>query len=78
MNNEDLVVKATLTLRLVRSFEHRNIKHVVLRDVDLTWNSSRFMEHVNSCKFFSEYPWVRANTEKTHFFEERRLSSPLI
>jgi len=50
MNADDLVVKSTLTVRLIRSFEHRNIKHIVLHDVDLTWKSSRFMEHVNSCK----------------------------
>jgi len=51
MSAEDVVVKSTVTVRLIRSFEHRNIKHVVLRDVDLTWKSSRFMEFVNSCKF---------------------------
>jgi len=50
MSTDDLVVKSTLTIRLIRSFEHRNIKHVVIRDVDLTWKSSRFMEYVKSCK----------------------------
>lgn len=50
MKNEDSVVKSTLTVRLIRSFVHRNIKHIVLRDVDLTWKSSRFMEYVTSCE----------------------------
>jgi len=51
MSKVDLDVKSTLTVRLIRSFEHRNIKHIVLRDVDLSWKSCRFMEYVNSCKF---------------------------
>jgi len=50
MNKEDKVENSTLNLRLIRSFEHRNIRHIVLRDVDLTWKSSRFMEYVNNCK----------------------------
>jgi len=50
MNNEDLVLKSTLTVRLIRSFEHRNIKHIVLRDVDLTWKCSNFMDYVNNRK----------------------------
>jgi len=53
MHAEDSVVKSTLTVRLIRSFEHRNIKHIVLRDVDLTWKCSRFMDYVNSCKLLN-------------------------
>jgi len=50
MNKEDQVENSILNLRLIRSFEHRNIRHIVLRDVDLTWKHSRFMEYVNNCK----------------------------
>ena len=55
MNADNLVVKSTLTVRLIRSFEHRNIKHIVLRDVDLTWKSSQFMEYVNLRKLLNNY-----------------------
>ncbi|XP_063423021.1 UPF0538 protein C2orf76 homolog [Mytilus trossulus] len=36
----------TITIRLVRSFEHRNIKHIVLHDVDFTQTASSFKEAI--------------------------------
>ena len=38
---------ATLTVRLVRSLEHRNVKHVVFKEVDLNQRTAEFMELVN-------------------------------
>lgn len=36
----------TVTIRLVRSFEHRNIKHIVLHDVDFSQTVSSFKEAI--------------------------------
>ncbi|VDI59931.1 UPF0538 protein C2orf76 homolog isoform X1 [Mytilus galloprovincialis] len=36
----------TITVRLVRSFEHRNIKHIVLHDVDFTQTVNSFKEAI--------------------------------
>ncbi|OWF40497.1 UPF0538 protein C2orf76 homolog [Mizuhopecten yessoensis] len=38
----------TVTVRLIRSFEHRNIKPVVFQDVDLTQKTRTFMECVDN------------------------------
>lgn len=37
---------ATVTIRLIRSFEHRNLKHVVYHDVDLTQSVADFKNFV--------------------------------
>ena len=37
----------TVTVRLIRSFEHRNIKHVVYHDIELTQTVEQFMERIN-------------------------------
>lgn len=37
----------TVTVRLIRSFEQRNIKHVVYKDVDLNQSVENFIEYVN-------------------------------
>lgn len=34
----------TLTIRLIRSFEHRNIKFIVLKSVDLNWSTEELIE----------------------------------
>jgi hypothetical protein len=34
----------TITVRLIRSFEQRNIRFVVLKDVDLTWTTEQLIE----------------------------------
>ncbi|KAK3869157.1 hypothetical protein Pcinc_025520 [Petrolisthes cinctipes] len=34
----------TVTVRLIRSFEHRNIRNLVLRDVDVEISTQNFME----------------------------------
>ena len=34
----------TLTIRLIRSFEHRNIKFLVLKNVDLSWSTEQLIE----------------------------------
>ena len=34
----------TLTLRLIRSFEQRNIKFLVLKTVDLNWTTEELIE----------------------------------
>ncbi|KAH3716787.1 UPF0538 protein C2orf76 homolog [Dreissena polymorpha] len=40
MSSEDTVV---VTVRLIRSFEHRNIKHVVYRDIRLDQSVAEFI-----------------------------------
>lgn len=42
MSQEGVIV----TIRLIRSFEHRNIRHLVLRHVDLDWTAGQLMERV--------------------------------
>jgi len=39
-------VAATLTVRLIRSFEYRNIKYVIFKDVPLDQTVEHFMETV--------------------------------
>ncbi|XP_022304395.1 UPF0538 protein C2orf76 homolog isoform X1 [Crassostrea virginica] len=39
---------ATVTVRLIRSFEHRNLKHVVYHDVDLSQNTKVFKDFVRN------------------------------
>lgn len=39
---------ATVTIRLIRSFEHRNLKHVVYHDVDLTQSVGTFIDFVKN------------------------------
>lgn len=39
--------KAILTVRLIRSFQHRNIKHIVMKDVDLHMSAKDFMQLIN-------------------------------
>ncbi|XP_034309221.2 UPF0538 protein C2orf76 homolog isoform X2 [Magallana gigas] len=43
---ERLPLMATVTIRLIRSFEHRNLKHVVYHDVDLTQSVADFKDFV--------------------------------
>ncbi|XP_050418968.1 UPF0538 protein C2orf76 homolog [Patella vulgata] len=38
----------TLTIRLIRSFEHRNIKHIVYRDVDSSQQVGTFIDMINN------------------------------
>jgi hypothetical protein len=34
----------TLTIRLIRSFEHRNIRFLVLKNIDLNWTTEKLIE----------------------------------
>lgn len=43
---------ATITVRLIRSFEYRNIKYVVFKDVSLEQTVKHFMDTVVSGKVF--------------------------
>lgn len=43
----------TLTVRLIRSFEHRNVKHIVMKSVDLTRLTGDFMQFVNTGTLFN-------------------------
>lgn len=47
MSSED---KAIITVRLIRSFEHRNVKHVVFKDVDVHLTTTQFMEFVKNSR----------------------------
>ncbi|RMX57506.1 hypothetical protein pdam_00005760, partial [Pocillopora damicornis] len=40
--------RATVTMRLIRSFEYRNIKYVVFKDVSLEQTAKDFMDFVVS------------------------------
>lgn len=44
---------ATVTVRLIRSFEYRNIKYVVFKDVSLEQTAKDFMDFVVSGKSLS-------------------------
>lgn len=59
---ERLPLMATVTIRLIRSFEHRNLKHVVYHDVDLTQSVADFKDFVRKGKFTP-----KMSTEKTDF-----------
>lgn len=42
-----------VTIRVIRSFEHRNIKYVVFKDVDLNQTVETFLEFVlKGTKYF--------------------------
>ena len=43
--------KGVLTIRLIRSFQYRNIKHIVLKDVNLSLSVVEFMDVVNAGTF---------------------------
>lgn len=53
---ERLPLMATVTIRLIRSFEHRNLKHVVYHDVDLTQSVEDFKDFVRKGKFTPKCP----------------------
>lgn len=53
---ERLPLMATVTIRLIRSFEHRNLKHVVYHDIDLTQSVADFKEFVRKGKFTPKCP----------------------
>jgi len=42
----DDLTHAVVTVRLIRSFEHRNIKHVVYKDVDLQQKVEDFIQYI--------------------------------
>ena len=41
MSNDQSIV--TLSIRLIRSFEHRNLRFIPLRHVDLNWTTEHLM-----------------------------------
>ena len=47
--------KAIITIRLIRSFEHRNIKNLVLKDIDLNMNVRDFKVLINNGNLFISY-----------------------
>ena len=52
---------ATVTVRLIRSFEYRNIKYVVFKDVSLEQTAKDFMDFVVSGKSLSSKTSDRAS-----------------
>ena len=50
--------KGTLTVRLIRSFEHRNIKHVVFHDVDFTQKVKTFKESFNKGIYIRKHAYL--------------------
>ena len=48
---EDAADGVTLTVRLIRSFEYRNIKPLVFKAVDLNQPVSQFMSKVSTGEF---------------------------
>lgn len=51
-----LPLMATVTIRLIRSFEHRNLKHVVYHEVDLTQSVGTLIDFVKNGKFTPSCP----------------------
>lgn len=43
-------VGATVTIRLIRSFEYRNVRNIVLRNVDLQVSVNEFKDLINTGK----------------------------
>ncbi len=43
-DDEEKEKGVTLTLRLIRSFAHRNLRHLVLRDVSLDLSTEQFLD----------------------------------
>lgn len=41
----------TLTVRIIRSFEYRNITNMILHDVDLKMKTEDLMNMIHTCKF---------------------------
>ena len=39
-----------LTLRLIRNFDYRTFKYLVLRDVDLDWTTEKLIEETQKGK----------------------------
>lgn len=62
---------ATVTIRLIRSFEHRNLKHVVYHDVDLTQSVEDFKDFVR--KDISTRPGLPPPF-KTYSFDTLKIS----
>lgn len=62
---------ATVTIRLIRSFEHRNLKHVVYHDVDLTQSVADFKDFVR--KDISTRPGLPPPF-KTYSFDTLKIS----
>ena len=42
------VESVTLTIRLIRSFEYRNVKNIVVRDINLEDTTQKFKEQLLS------------------------------
>lgn len=42
--------KGIITVRLIRSFEHRNIKHIIIHDVYFSQKVKLFKEYINNGK----------------------------
>lgn len=45
----------TITVRIIRSFEYRNVTNMVLHDVDLKMTTEDLMKHVHTCKIFLNF-----------------------
>jgi hypothetical protein len=46
--------KGIITVRLIRSFEHRNIKHIIIHDVDFSQKVKLFKDYINNGKSHSQ------------------------
>lgn len=55
--------KGIITVRLIRSFEHRNIKHIIIHDVDFSQKVKLFKEYINNGKNNSQL-----NFEGPHYY----------
>lgn len=55
---------ATVTVRLIRSFEYRSIKYVVFKDVSLEQTAEDFMDFVVSGKSLSSKMSYRSGTHE--------------
>ena len=71
----------TLTIRLIRSFEFRNIKFLVIKHVDLNWTTEKLIEKTNEeiqkCSNLPKpFRTFQYDTMKVCFFRHPKFSLP--
>ena len=64
---------AILTIRLIKSFAYRNVKNLVIRDVDLSQTSVRDLMGLIYKRIDTETPWISWSPNATAFFDTLKL-----
>lgn len=69
--------KAIVTIRLIRSFEHRNIKNLVLKDVDLSMTIRDFKSFINEGKYLRQTKTKNILQKNNIYLKELKKSTQL-